>query len=183
MTLTTSPATVFGLTHNERLELLQRNFRSIKDRYEKEFGKPFGDYFSVRTQEGYGVIHIVYRGAFIPRDWIVQNWNELHGSQIIDIREPRGAPYSGAYYLVGQYIAGQPDYIYGLSHDWIWRHFPNDYKDVLYACRDWRRPIFIYGFWTAPIDYKRLRREWRRCVWNKLFPPPDVEMPLFPEVS
>ena len=88
----------------EKLELIKRNFDALRKRFEKEFKSPFGDYFRVSTLEGYGVIHILFVGCNIPHSWIVENWNELHGSCIVDIRVPRGNPYKGAMYVISQFI-------------------------------------------------------------------------------
>lgn len=136
MTLTTSPLTAEGLDKYERLELLQRDFRAFKRRIEREFGN--FNYIAVRTLEGYGVIHILYRGSYIPHSWIVDNWNELHGSFIVDIREPRGSAYDGARYVVSQYLSDQrtPKFVYGWSKDWVFSGFVNDWNEIRRRCYD-----------------------------------------------
>ena len=59
ISLTSSPQ-FKDLNDKDRLELIQKNFDVLKVRFEREFKTKFGQYFSCRTLEGYGVIHSVH---------------------------------------------------------------------------------------------------------------------------
>lgn len=170
LTLTTSSVSVDGLDSDERLELIQRNFRSLKDRYEKEFGCSLGDYFSVRTLEGNGVIHILFNGKYIPHKWLILNWYELHGSYVVDIREPRGDPYKGSMYVISQYVANQKGRkIFGYSRDWVYRGFVKDLVECRDCCKDWSRmDVNSYGVCWAPVDYGKYKRMWRLFLVRRL---------------
>lgn len=170
MTLTTSPLTVEGLTPVQRLELLQRDLRAFTRRIDREFGR--FDYLSVRTLEGYGVVHILYRGSYIPKSWIVENWNELHGSFIVDVREPRGSSFDGARYVVSQYLSEQrikndnfdlkgrklPDFIYGYSKDWVFKGFVGEWNRLKSFCYDRENYFF---------DKEKLISIWDKYLENK----------------
>ena len=189
LTLTTSPCTGACLSNSDRLELIQRSFRVLKRRYEIDFAKrdgdgkilefaDFGDYFSCRTLEGYGVVHVVYRGKFIPRDWIVANWNEIHGSQIVDIRFPRGDPWDGSMYVVSQYMSDQGvNPVFGYSYNWVYRGFPYHYKQLIDISRVGVPKSFSFvsgegglcSFWYVPVDWSLYRKRLRDWLVRKNF--------------
>lgn len=201
LTLTTNPTSVDGLSDKEILELIQRNFETLKVRYERDFsiysntktnmdmkgldfeyelvhGKVIykdrgrciekvrlGEYFSVRTLEGYGVVHILYQGGFIPHGWLVENWNEIHGSHIVDIREPKGSVFKKAMYVIAQYVAKQDSRpIFGYSKNWVYDGFPRDYVYLRENSKDYSVTLrynkknkdgSVY-----PIDYHPFIYEW-----------------------
>lgn len=161
LTLTTAPVTAVDLSDIEKLELIRKNFDNLKKRFEKEFHKDFGDYFRVSTLEGYGVLHILFAGSYIPYNWLVMNWNEIHGSCIVDIREPRGDAYKGAMYVISQYVASQSGKkIFGYSRNWVYSGFLKDMSDCKKCCKNYNVKIRCYGFDYYFIDYKKFRYYW-----------------------
>jgi hypothetical protein len=67
---------------------------------------PTFQYWKVHTNEGNGVIHLLYTGDFIPKRWLVANWNDVHSSYIVDIRKCYNEK-SIAHYLMNQYLSNQ----------------------------------------------------------------------------
>jgi hypothetical protein len=105
MTLTTSDeAKNLGFDRK-----LNEHFRVLKMRILRKY------YFKmkcwkIRTNEGNGVLHIVYRGKFIPQKWLSAHWSVIHKSPIVDIRKlyetSRGLK-GLCFYLVGNYLSKQ----------------------------------------------------------------------------
>src|SRR5260370_34261404 len=69
LTLTSSPRSP---------RMVQRSLQILVKRIRRMFGK--FEYCCVRTSEGYGVLHLVYRGCFIPIAWIRLTWYEILGA-------------------------------------------------------------------------------------------------------
>jgi len=75
------------------------------------------EYFRVRTNEGNGVVHILYRGSYIPRAWLKAQWEDIHQSWTVDIRSCQRYH---AQYVVNQYICAQGGYTrYSMSGLWL----------------------------------------------------------------
>ena len=96
MTLTSSPTS--------KWRQINPHFQVLRKRIERNFGKI--DYIKFRTNEGHGVLHVVYVGTFIPQGWLSRNWNEIHGAYIVDIRKIRGEKRI-ARYLISNYLVNQ----------------------------------------------------------------------------
>lgn len=106
MTLTSTPTATKGMTNDEMFDFLQYNKRRLYKKIEKKYGFRPVD-ITIKTNEGYGVMHILFRGGFISQQWLSDTWNLLTGAYIVDIRIPRGDPKDGAKYLAGQYLSNQ----------------------------------------------------------------------------
>lgn len=130
MTLTTAP-------HCKKN--INRSFDALKLRVWRTFGWKFNAYFKVKTAEGFGVLHILYRGRFIPQEWLSNAWREIHnGSYIVDIREikKRYGSQRTANYLVSNYL--QKNKIVRMSYGWRWLW--------LGFSRSWEHTKEVYGF-------------------------------------
>lgn len=163
LTLTTSPPVVDGLSDSDKLDLIQYNFKMLHQRIVLEFGD--FPYLSVRcfTKDGLPHIHVIYRGDDIPHGWLSDNWNEINGSFIVDIRRVYDNPRKASRYIVSQYLGGQSDLRYGYSHDWIHKGAYKSWSALKDACRDWSKAYpnpYRFGHWIAPIDYDLLYDRW-----------------------
>jgi hypothetical protein len=140
MTLTSSPE---PLGRN-----LNADFRALKMRiYRKSHFKM--KYWKIRTNEGNGVLHIVFRDKFIPQRWLSQAWAEIHKSPIVDIRSlyetPKGLK-GICFYLIGNYLAKQSFERMSWGYLWV---FPGFVKK-------WKGLIEKYGFKSALYLWKKL---------------------------
>src|SRR5205809_7194096 len=80
------------------------------------FGK--FEYCCVRTSEGHGVLHTLYRGCFIPIAWIRHAWYEIHRAfevWITRVDDRKGGIGGISRYLVTQYMSNQFGYVRGSS--------------------------------------------------------------------
>jgi len=63
-------------------------------------------YCKITTNEGNGVIHLLYTGKYISQRWLSWNWNDIHSSYIVDIRKVKDDK-PVANYLINQYLSNQ----------------------------------------------------------------------------
>jgi len=144
LTLTTSPLCVQTSTFengsiNGHFQILRKRicryspYRLVKEGYisrnkarslypSDQYFKKFNfEYFKVETNEGNGVLHILYRGSYLPYNFLVDNWQDIHLSwdlniKKIDIKNPS----SSALYVVGQYVSNQNSSYVRSSQSWNW---------------------------------------------------------------
>lgn len=75
------------------------------------------EYFRVRTNEGNGVVHLIFRGSYLSRAWLKAQWEDIHNSWNVDIRECQRYHQK---YVVNQYICDQEGYTrYSMSGLWL----------------------------------------------------------------
>ena len=117
MTLTSSPTS--------KWRKINPHFQVLRKRIDRNFGKI--DYIKFRTNEGHGVLHIVFVGPYIPQGWLSRNWNEIHGAKIVDIRKVNGEKRI-ARYLISNYLVTQTFVRMSWSFGWVFRGFVGWWK-------------------------------------------------------
>lgn len=108
------------------------------------------DYVLIRTEEGNGVLHVLYFGEYLPQKWVSDVWREITGnSYIVDIRCVRGIVEEEkglCRYIIGKYLTGQPHFEH-LAYSWgwvckgfvkIWRRFGRYYASMSERLGAWR---------------------------------------------
>lgn len=110
LTLTSSPNSVD----------IWRAWKSFVQQVRRKYGQ-FA-YFMIQTNEGNGVIHCVFKGKYIPFEWIQDKWTIYHGAFHVNIKKV-GKVYSPsglAGYFLTQYIGHQNAIVrYQMSRDWL----------------------------------------------------------------
>jgi hypothetical protein len=129
-------------------EKLTRHFQTLRKRIKRAFGFK-AEYWKINTSEGNGVLHIVYKGGFIPQSWLSNAWRQIHGAFIADIHLLKGKDKRIVNYLVSQYLCKQPFERMSWSWNWVFRGF----------CGVWKRQ---FSFWYMDNRIKCLK------AWNKL---------------
>lgn len=189
LTLTTSPVTVEGLSGRQRLELIQKDFRAFQKRVVRRFGQScvgIGSkrvvrsfaWFGVRTAEGYGVVHCLHTGCYLPEHWVREAWNEIHGSHIIREKFFRGGAGNVSRYLVSQYVSNQPGGFnpYGWSWNWCYDGFVDDLVRLRGICKDFSVLLFTKdGFQYHPVDYGLFWERFKSGLSDRVFPQKVVE--------
>lgn len=130
MTLTSSP--------ESQGRDLNADFRALKMRIQRKYRFKM-KYWKIRTNEGNGVLHIVFRGKFVPQKWLSQAWAEIHKSPIVDIRslyETAKGLKGICLYLIGNYLSKQSFERMSWGYSWVFPAF----------VAAWRRLIEKYGF-------------------------------------
>jgi hypothetical protein len=121
-------------------------------------------YFKLKTKEGGGVMHIVFRKAYnvpkIPFEWLATQWGKIWGSPRINISEIKVRDsHKLSMYLVGQYFAKQPVIRMSYGHNWVFLGFAKSFKHL----------IEVYGF-------KRAIQIWDKRMRNNDLPFTGIQM-------
>ena len=123
LVLTTSPQ---GSHRN-----ISNDFQVLRKRVHRQFGFLLA-YFMVHTNEGYGVLHVLYRSKkYLPQQWLSKQWNEIHLSPYVYIKEVPDTDI--ARYVVTQYVAGQGSSYQrcSWSHSWVCKGFVKQWHHYL----------------------------------------------------
>lgn len=123
--------------------ILAKNWQVLRKRIQKRFGKL--EYFRLRTDEGFGVLHIVYQGTYIPHSFLKRNWSEIHGAEIVFIQALYGKSKRIAGYIASHYLAGHRRFMrQSWSWGWVFRGFVKVWyrvrsssPDLYSAIREW----------------------------------------------
>ncbi len=141
----------FGKSRKERLRFmtltsslgsdktkLNAHFRTLKMRILRKYHFKM-KYWKIRTNEGNGVLHIVFRGKYVPQEWLSAQWADIHRSPIVDIRrlfETANGLKGICFYLIGNYLCKQSFERMSWGYSWV---FP-----AFVSC--WKRLIEKHGF-------------------------------------
>jgi len=137
LTLTSSPRSP---------RVVQKSLQILVKRIRRMFGK--FEYCYVRSSEGHGVLHLLYRGCFIPIAWIRHAWYEIHGAfegWITRVEDRKGGIGGISRYLVTQYMSSQSGYVRGsASRHWIF----------VGESRVFRRLLKLFGYVGGLASWK-----------------------------
>lgn len=122
---------------------LGRHFQELRRRVEREYHYEV-EYFSVRTREGLGVLHMIWaikaeRAVWIPQAWLADEWEKIHGARVVWIKRMGGHGRDVkkvSRYMVSQYLADQKALVHA---SWSW----------------WRSRVAIARAW---VEFKKLVR-------------------------
>lgn len=109
---------------------ISNDFQILRKRIFRKFNFLL-PYFMVHTNEGNGVLHVLYRGKqYIPQKWLSNQWKAIHKSQYVWIKE---TPDDVARYVVTQYVADQGTSYQrcSWSHNWVCKGFVKAWKVML----------------------------------------------------
>jgi hypothetical protein len=121
-------------------------------------------YVKVKTSEGGGVLHIIFRKPQdyppIPKSWLHEQWFKIWGSWNTSIEE---VPYSDidrmSHYVVGKYFVNQPIVRLSYGHEWVFSGFVKSFCKV----------IDTYAYMKQSPDTPEKHKPFKRAieVWNK----------------
>jgi hypothetical protein len=121
-------------------------------------------YVKVKTSEGGGVLHIIFRKPQeyppIPKNWLHEQWFKIWGSWNTSIEE---VPYSDvdrmSHYVVGKYFVNQPIVRLSYGHEWVYCGFVKSFRNV----------IDTYAYMKQSPDTPEKHKPFKRAieVWNK----------------
>jgi hypothetical protein len=113
--------------------VVQKSLQILVKRIRRKFGK--FEYCGVRTSEGHGVIHLLYRGCFLPVAWIRHAWYEIHRAfevWITVVDDRKGGIGGISRYMVTQYMSNQSLYVRGSSsRRWIFYGAVRAFRQLL----------------------------------------------------
>lgn len=118
MTLTTSNE---GRDHD-----IKRDLNVLVKRIRRRYGR--FEYIRIKTDEGNGVLHLIYRGSFIPQRWLSRQWTDIHSSWNADIRDTQRYH---CQYVINQYLAGQSSFVrYSMTSRWVFKGFVSHWYQI-----------------------------------------------------
>jgi len=145
--------------------------------------EPFSmEYFKVITNEGNGVIHCLYKGGYLPYNFLVDNWQDIHNSWDVNIKliknKKEDLKKSSAY-VVSQYVSSQKSSFQRSSQSWNWiiRGYRKMWKEFYQTCHS------AYFFNPVQRIFYHNRQEvnifekWEDMLCMKLKPPPPAPPP------
>lgn len=150
MTLTTS--------NDGRNNDLKRDFNTLVKRIRRHYGR--FEYLRVRTDEGNGVLHVIYRGSYIPRSWLQSQWIDIHKSWNVDIRDTQRYHCT---YIINQYLSGQSAFVrYSTTLSWIFKGAVAQWNALKKSF--WRNPISGIAYQNrVPVDFVAL---WNTVLYD-----------------
>jgi hypothetical protein len=116
-------------------------------------------YFKVKTSEGGGVLHIIFRKSYgvpkIPQGWLSLQWAKLwHDSWNVSIRQIKYADAAKtSAYIIRGYIQNQPIIRISYGQQWVYQGFRKSFTHL----------IEVYGF-------KRAVEIWKKNMANDVMP-------------
>ena len=167
------------------LQLLKDGYLTNKNkRYyypDTKYNKKFRyEYFRIRTNEGHGVAHIIYKGEYIPYAWLVDNWQDIHNSWNVDIRLIKKDFKRQSRYIVSQYLANQETSFVRSSQSWDW--ITRAYRQEWYKFLDLCHSKYCYNPFKKRFYKKnKLYNESQSALADR--PPPNkgLEVNIFEE--
>lgn len=118
------------LTSSPNSPDIHKSFRKLIKRIRRRFDE--FEYLAVKTSEGYGVYHIIYKGKYIPQGWLQANWMDIHNAKMVNIKFIRNHPKKLANYVVSQYMSSQQGFNrYSWSWNIVFRGFVGQWKKAL----------------------------------------------------
>lgn len=140
--------------------ILSKRWQVLRKRIQKQYGHL--EYFRLRTNEGNGVLHIVYRGTYIPHSFIKRNWSEIHGAQIVFIQALYGRSKRIAGYLASHYLAGHRRFMrQSWSWGWVFRGFVKVWYRVRARSSDLYSAVVQWNILLRTRNPKEYYREHR----------------------
>jgi len=174
MTLTSS--------RESRRRNINADFRTLKMRIPRKFHFQM-KYWKIRTNEGNGVLHIIFRGRYIPQKWLSEQWADIHKSPIVDIRslrETRKGLAGIVFYLIGNYLAKQSFERTSWGYSWVFPAFVSSWKRLIerygfkHGLELWNKLLCSQFTVTRQVRLTRFLPKWRytnekSLAWRALF--------------
>jgi hypothetical protein len=141
------------ITHNNMIKKYGR------DNLTKTFNF---EYFKVETNESNGVLHITYRGSYLPYDFLVDNWTDIHLSWDLNIKKINlDDSKNASCYIVSQYVGGQGSSYVRSSQSWNWVY--RGFKTKWYSLKHWYRGKQLFSIWDNILKQYALDYFYPQC--------------------
>jgi hypothetical protein len=143
--------------------LVKQGYLTLKEARHYYRGLPINEplpfeYTKVQTAEGpNGVYHVPYFGTYIPQKWLSDNWQQITGAKIVDIRACQDKVRDTkrlARYVVTQYVSGQDALIrFSWSWEWCFKGF-----------------VGVWHFLWRHCQYDTVIPRWQALLHGKIIP-------------
>lgn len=152
-------------------QLLTKRFQVLRKSIVRKYGYLL-EYCRVRTDEGFGVLHVVYRAGkkgYIPHSWLKREWERIHGAKIVFIQKLYGKNKRIAGYLASHYLSRHRHFMRtSWSWGWCFRGFVGVWESIR-ARADSLSDAIVE--WNTLLRYRnprefykehRKKKKWRR---------------------
>lgn len=170
MTLTSSPQADASKI-NDHFQILKKRIERATVRRSGFHGFRFNKYLKILTTEGYGVIHLLYVGRYVPQQWLSKMWQQIHKSPIVDIRivKPlKGGSRGLANYFISNYLNKNPLKRMSYSWCWLWRGFCNSFQHLRETMQFIHRGGFGSFNISGKLEVQKSRYRFRNCTFHYL---------------
>lgn len=124
LTLTSSLESPADITHS---------WEKLKKRIRRGYGNFEYIWVRERTQSGLVHMHILFRGPYIPQDWISKNWEEIHKAKIVYVEAVWDTGKAIRYMM--KYLSKEMEGRFGYSWKWIFKGAAQVWKWLCRALR------------------------------------------------
>ncbi|MCW4017140.1 MAG: hypothetical protein NWF00_00415 [Candidatus Bathyarchaeota archaeon] len=133
-------------------------------------------YFKLKTDEGGGVLHIIFRKGYnvprIPFAWLSEQWNKIWGSPRVNISQVAVEnAQKMSFYMVGQYMQKQPIIRMSYGRQWVFEGMKKSFLHIV-DVYGWKRGIEVWnkqlekGFLPLSGVGRQSRLRWRKYAWG-----------------
>jgi hypothetical protein len=153
-----------SLTSSPESPDLHGSFAAFVKRARREFGR--FEYVAVKeyTQSGLAHLHILFRGCFMPFEWVKANWSDIHKAKIVYLEKVYGKKREVACYLA-KYLGKESlsRYRFWCSSKWCFRGFVGFWRKTVHAyqeqaVRKWtyflNGGVLRFVKWHTPLEYE-----------------------------
>lgn len=154
-----------SLTSSRESPDLHESFACFVKRARREFGK--FEYLAVRenTLSGLSHLHILFRGCYMPFEWVKANWSDIHKAKSVYIEAVRGNKRQVACYLA-KYLGKSVEnrYRFWASAKWCFRGFVGFWAKTVHEYQDQAVRKWIYFLNGGVLRFTRWNKEgwWSR---------------------
>ena len=152
---------------------LAGDHQRIKQAVERHFNFPNIQHFMVQTEEGNGVLHVLWAwrapkgfrpvSFYVPHAWLSKRWERIHGAKVVwisKVTQTKKSLQRVSHYCISQYVAGQAGYV-RMSWSW-WRMFGFPLVGAWYLFKKW-------GLWGGNYfnySYSKWRYKAFLSLWD-----------------
>jgi len=154
-------------TSNEALvegKDIHRSFRTLVKRVRRKFGG--FEYIGVKEFEGDREhLHLVFRGEYMPQDWISDTWKSIHASPIVYIEAIQSAQ-EGVKYLA-KYLSKDMHNRFWCSQNWVFKGWVGWTKKFCKLFGHYPHRSVVQSL--ARLDVERRREVQQQLVWHERY--------------
>jgi len=154
-------------TSNEALALgkdIHRSFRILVKRLRRKFG--IFEYIGVKEAKGDREhLHLVFRGEYMPQEWVSNTWQDIHASPIVDIEAVQNAQ-EGVKYLA-KYLSKDIHNRFWCSQNWVFKGWVGWTKEFCKQFGHYPHRSVVQSL--ARLDVERRKEVQQQLVWHERY--------------
>jgi len=154
-------------TSDEALALgkdIHRSFRTLVKRLRRKFGE--FEYIGVKESKGDREhLHLVFRGKYMPQDWVSDTWEDIHDSPIVYIQGIQSAQESVKY--LAKYLSKDIHNRFWCSQNWVFKGWVGWTKKFCKLFGHYPHQSVVQSL--ARLDVERRREVQQQLIWHERY--------------